>query len=272
MKNLITTLLFSMFFMVVIAQSWAPLGAKWSYGISFSTSSNINFVEWISTKDTTVSARACKVVKRKGEEVAGDHMNQFVTYEENGIVYLSLDNQFTVLYDFSKNTGDSWSIMKGNCGIIVRVDSTTVTTINNLSKKVQYVSSTNGAFNGKIIEGIGHSIQPFPSFDYTCTSIVYDMNFYNGLRCYSDVNLGFFETGISYSCDYQSLEGLAEINLNTTQKVDYKIFTLLGQQVKSGSIIGDEFNQLKEQLSNGTYIIHVYNKDTVLIKRFVVEK
>ena len=172
-------LLFSILFVfgitaITFSQSWAPIGATWTYQVENAVNSGIGFREWTSVSDTLIDGHDCKIILRSGDPVNSDLSDSLITYEENGVVYWYLYNQFTTLYDFNKLAGESWTVMRDTCGIIITVDSTSFETINGIELKTLYVSSEDYAFSGKIIENIGNTTMPSPYFLYHCDGIFKD--------------------------------------------------------------------------------------------------
>ena len=186
---------------IAFAQQWAPAGAEWTYGVAYAFSPQVNYKVWLYDRDTTIAGHTCKVIQRTGSYVSGDLSDNLITYEDSGVVYWYYANQFTVLYDFNKQAGDSWTIMIDSCSLDVTVDTTGTDTINNRAVRWSTISTPNGAFNGTIIEGIGHTVMPNPNIIYHCFGAIEDMNYYTGLRCYEDSTLWQHSFG-SVPCNY----------------------------------------------------------------------
>src|SRR4051812_604502 len=99
-------------FSPIYAQSWAPIGTKWTFGVGSFFGDQTGYREWLSVGDTLVGGKLCKLIKGSEESVWGDPLdNTIITYEDSNIVYWYTNNQFTTLYDFNKNVGETWTIM-----------------------------------------------------------------------------------------------------------------------------------------------------------------
>lgn len=131
MKINFTAAFFMLAWYSINAQAWAPAGAKWTYGIAYAFTAERNYKVWEYTRDTTIAGHNCKVIQRIGTYVSGDLSDKMITYEDSGVVYWYYANQFTVLYNFNKQVGDSWAIIIDTCSLNVTVTATGMDTINN---------------------------------------------------------------------------------------------------------------------------------------------
>ncbi len=290
MKQLLLILNFLSLTPFVSGQTWAPTGAKWTFGVGYPFGPKIEYIEWISIGDTLVDGHTCKLIQRNGEYVSGDISDKFITYEDSNKVYWYNINQFTVLYDFNKNAGDTWTIMYDTCGLLITVDSTSIDTINGVPLKALYISSYQGLFNGKILEHIGHLERPNPPILYNCGGGFEDYRYYTGLRCYEDSAFGFHSFGITPSCNY-TVTGIDEIKnpfgllifpnpatdqlniqTNNKQKFDFKIYNSLGQLVNTGIIESNSTTIQINNLTNEIYSIELSADSKTEWKCFIVEK
>lgn len=288
MKQLLFILSLLLFTTLASGQTWAPTGAKWTFGVGFAFNSSVEFREWTSTGDTLVNGHVCKVIKRYGSSVISDNSNQLITYEDSNKIYWYNKNQFTILYDFNKNAGETWTIMNDTCEVLITVDSTSIETINGFPLKVQYISSSAGAFHGKVLEHIGHVAQPNPDFNFHCYGIQPDLNYYTGLRCYVDSIFGYHNFGIAPSCNYTStgidnLENPLELNIfpnpstlqlnietNTNSEYQFKIYSSLGQLVKTGMLKTNKTTISIDELKKGIYNLELNDTSKTITKRFMV--
>ena len=268
----------------VSAQTWAPIGAKWTFGVGFVTGPEVEFREWTCIGDTLVNGQTCKIIKRSGSSVVGDNLDKLITYEDSSKVYYFNSNQFATLYDFNKNSGETWTIMNDTCEIIVTVDSTSTETINGFTLKVQYVS---GPFYGKILEHIGHTERPSP---FSCDDGAIDFNYYTGLRCYQDSIIGYHSFGIAPSCNYtttvkEKLENKLGLNIfpnpstnqitiqtNFNKNCNYSIYNSLGQLVKKGIVQSNTATLFIGELKSGIYNLQLNYNNYSETKRFILEK
>jgi hypothetical protein len=271
------------------AQTWAPKGAKWTFEIGFATNPYLEFREWISIGDTLVSGKLCTIIQNTGTSVIGDYSHQLITYEDSNRVYWYNKNQFTILYDFNKNTGETWTTMEDTCEVIVTVDSTSFEIINGFTLKVQYISTSISAFRGKVLQYIGHLGQPNPDFSLPCYNIQPDGNYYRGLRCYQDTLIGYYNFGISPSCEYtttgtDNLENTLSFQIypnptsnyltiaaEISKELEFKIYNSLGQLIKEGVLNSRSAIIYIDELNAGLYTLKLNDTTQSAIKYFIVE-
>lgn len=189
------------------AQQWAPKGAKWTFGTVSAFRPIYHFTEWISKADTLIDGHNCRIIESIGDWVAGDRSKRNFIYEEKGVVYLSTGGGFSVLYDFTKKSGESWQTWMDTCLLDVTVDSIGSIIINGFVLRTLYISTDQDEFSGRVIEFIGHDVRPNPDVDKLCYQIVVDGDSYTGLRCYQDEYFGSVEF---YKDCYYSTVGFSE--------------------------------------------------------------
>jgi hypothetical protein len=289
MKRILQILALLSLTVIVNGQTWAPTGAKWTYGVSYAFSPHIDYREWISTGDTIVGGHTCKLIKNMGSDVNMANLDKLITYEEGNIVYWYNINQFTVLYDFNKNAGDTWTIFNDTCSALVTVDSTGFDTINGYPLKALYLSSDDGVFSGKALEHIGNLDGPAPYFLFHCTGIIVDGSFYTGLRCYEDSVFGFYNFEIAPSCDYV-YTGMDEpatksgvqlfpnpatdrLNIRTTLygKITFIIYNMTGDVVLTG--ISENLAPISTaRLATGLYTLELKAGGQTLRQSFEVKR
>jgi hypothetical protein len=266
---------------ILNAQSWAPTGASWTYGVGYAFSPITETSNWTCIGDTVVSGRNCKIIQRYGGYVTGDVSDKLITYEDSNIVYWYNINQFTTLYDFNKNAGDSWAIMTDSCALLVTVDSTGIDTINGIALKTIYVSTQFGVFDGKIIERIGHVVQPNPNVNFPCYGFVEDLNYYIGLSCYEDTNLGFYNFGITPLCNHTSVitqevendwgflifpnPSNFQLNIQAKNLKNYffNVYSAIGQLLISGNSEANFTTINISDLENGVYFIELVSDNKI---------
>jgi hypothetical protein len=272
------------------AQStWAPLGAKWTYGIGYAFDAGVNYNEWIVTGDTVIDGQTCSIIERNGQEVVGDYSDNLITYEEAGVVYWRIAGAFSVLYDFNKNQGETYTLNLGECDISVIVDSTDFETINGVELKVQYVSADPPTYYvGKIMEHIGHMTRPTPDLMEICVGNPIDMNYYTELRCYEDSDFGAHIFTPFIGCDAVAVsvneienpfnvslypnpaETILNIRCDFVQEIRFNIYNSLGQKVKTG-IFNADFNSIPVgDFKPGIYHLELDDKLKVQRLTFVV--
>lgn len=286
MRNLILAFLFVVS-LQIMAQDFAPIGAKWYYTESFAFSGDISFLKIESVKDTVVQGKDCKVLLKTHFLGCSDRptINEIV-YSEDSVVYF-WDNgfdKFQTLYNFKTKKGDFWTILMKSTTeqvdtIKVFVDSIASTEIKNKSYKTLYVSyhanylDYSQAYPSIIVYQIGdlnYLFNFFPIWAMSC-----DFNFSNGLRCYEDAEIGYYSRGIADSCTYThkwtSVESIkdnqlkvdfgsnpthGEIKISCRDNTNYIIFLLdnLGRIIKTGSF-RKETNLDISTYPNGMYFI-----------------
>jgi len=130
------------------------------------------------------------------------------TYEEEGIIYYLVEDQFYTLYNFNAKVGDTWVVRHPGHPFIsdatgeVVVDSIGFKIISNDTLTSLYVSPKEGSCVGfnptEIIERIGCiNVYMFPEF----IDCIVDATFGGPLRCYYD-NVLNYNTNIVNNCDY----------------------------------------------------------------------
>lgn len=283
MKKHLLTIILLMLVALANAQNWAPIGAKWTYGRSSIWLPIVEYCDWVSTSDSLVNGHNCRLIKRNGSVAQSDLSDKLITYEDSNRIFLynTTMNLFTVLYDFNKNAGETWTMTLDTCDLLITVDSTGIDTINGVPLKTLYISSENFAFDGKIIQGIGHLRGPNPDINYHCHNILVDGTFYTGLRCYEDSIIGFHDFGIAPSCYYSTSINEAALNadqisvhpnpfssqttIEATAAFDnasLTIFNTFGQQMKQlNNLSGSSIIFHRDNLPSGIYFFRLARPD-----------
>lgn len=276
-------------------QDFAPIGAKWYFTEGFAFSDNIGFFELSVEKDTIIKGVDCKkIVKNKTQYCSTRPMIEYMYENDANEVYF-FDNEiddFQKLWDFIPNINESWSIEFGADTLITYiVDSISQIEINGLNMKqihVTYQFHQNGYeyfyTKSTIIEKIGDLNYFFP-----WNSVVCDENYADGLRCYSDSQIGDYSTGISELCDYTYIgtsiqdynknismvvypnptNGLLVLKTDNVSYIDlnYSILDISGRLISAGQV-GTDGNFDLSELETGLYQIFIYHgKDIIGIKK-----
>jgi len=286
--------------------SWAPKGATWKHGIrSYWDPHYSSYEVWTSTGDTLWGGHMCKAIEiRDSRNIL---RNRLFTYEDSNRVFLYVNNKFVILYDFNKNAGDTlsyngyglptMSLDSISCEIVVKIDSTSIITLNGYPLKVQYVSTLiprgetipPSIYQSRIIEHIGNLYQPVPNF-IECYNAC-PSGHYSGLRCYEDNYFGFYGFVNSLLCEYTtdgidryvSTFGLnifpnpasQEINLsvnNYNNLYEFNIYDINGKVIKSGVLEPEHLTININELTDGIYNLEIIADYKSEIKRFVVAK
>ncbi len=206
MKNLFTAIVFLLVSNFAFGQiEWAPQGAMWHYTVVwedfFGQMTEVIPVHVLG--DTTIQGQQCRVLAGDNENFGfgwGCHTNdgrEFM-YEAGGKVYFFDENSlsFGLLYDFSKNAGESWLVpLCEQLGwefdtLRVTVDSVTYPIISGQPLKYQHVhlesqDSSWGFGNDIIAQGIGSLTKMFLIRDATTAHV-----WITELRCYESPATG----------------------------------------------------------------------------------
>jgi len=212
--------------------------------------------------------------KGKHAEVTHEYI-----YEEEDVVYWwnSELQEFTVLYDYSAQAGDSWEIKVGTEAITMNVVAVENIEYEGRTFRVLQVSDDQGLFNGNIVCGIGHLTSFFPERLMGDS----DRMRVEGLRCYWVGEELIFKLG-DEDCDaiYSDIHGVDELNQmetrfnvypNPTDGVlyvetfpetspinnEYRITNLMGQTVLTGSLNAETQRIDVSALPHGMYFITI---------------
>ena len=189
--------------------------------------------------------------------------------------YPSRWNLFTLLYNFSADVGDEWSVMGNNENLIVHVDSVEMVEYDGKTYRMLHVSDQTGSFNGDILCGVGHLTSFFPEKEMVKDGFEVD-----GLRCYwqndelilhiGDEDCDAIHSVINMVDDIETDD--FQIYPNPTNGVivvetchgaslqdqtEYRITNLLGQTLLTGRIDGEKQQIDVSALPDGIYFINV---------------
>ena len=229
------------------AQTWAPVGSKWTYTLSSATSGNVDTLLIRSIGDTLIQGKQCKIL-RKTTEVCDSRGIKEYMYSDSGKVYFFDGSRlkFQMLFNINAVTNDSWvwypNVLPAKDSIIVHVDSTSTLSINSNILKVVFVkyafsSSWQPIGSGKIIENIGDTYYMFPWVFGAC-----DMMFGGPLRCYNDSIIGHYETGVVSDCNYTN------VGINEKAKANNELKIYPNPFIQSFSL-----EKLNEGVSNNDF-------------------
>lgn len=184
-------------------QTFAPVGAKWYYGIWISMWMNIEHYETLEViQDTVINGKQCSVLEIRYHSEQGNIGTvtgyEYLHQEQQKVYHWDKYNQnFYLLYDFSANAGDEWKVpCYAMDSITVRVDTVNYINRNGLTLKslcVSYIDGCSYSFGSTITEKYG-SIGYLFLYDYGGS----DMDIPH-LRCYFDEELSMSFTD---NCDY----------------------------------------------------------------------
>lgn len=156
------------------AQTWAPVGAMWTFSnISFGLPSNNVPTTIVCTGDTIIGGKLCRIFEGGCNCMFINNGAQFLYYEDEKVYYY-VDSVagFTTLYDFSATTGDSWTCIIKQFGNY----DTTVFVVAGIGEEiidgdtipVQFVHNQdeygNWQWGGKVYKNIGDYYCFYPQF------------------------------------------------------------------------------------------------------------
>ena len=274
-----------------------PILMEWYYEI-LNDDGSITYQHLMqAANDTTVEDEQVHVLVRINTlyDKAG-HVEKSYEYifERNNKIFWwnNTIGEFTVLYDYGAEEGDSWKIKVGTDSIIMHVDEVEQYEYEGRPMRIMRVSDAGNLFSGTIVCGIGHLVSFFPerlmqkSQDYRV----------NGIRCFWRNGELVFKYG-DRDCDevYQEYHngieedgpstpstgsGTFAVYPNPTNGVlfvetrratslpaeTYRITNLVGQTVLSGNITAENQQINVSSLPQGMYFITVGD----MTRKFVV--
>lgn len=267
----------------LFSQNFATIGAKWTYQVGSGCCNNgneLDFIQWTVWKDTIIHQKNCRMIIKNGVSIEGFSDTMFVYQQGQQVFYYDFySDNFTLLYDFSKQKNESWVVNSGNCGLNIIVEEVSLITINQHTLKQLKVTSDNSDYEGYIIEKIGYLKKPQPDFSQYCYGLISYLNYYDGLRCYEDPEIGFYDFQISPSCDFVKVsnskslindlkilpnpnDGHFLIHWNSPQKGKIVIYNSLGHMIQEITL--DNENQKYLDLTtevDGIYFLQ-FSSDT----------
>jgi len=190
----------------VLGQNWAPIGATWYYEIVYPFSPQLAYIKYESIGDTNIQGHLCKIITvtdgTTGFGFLIGNSDTAYSYEDNGKIYVfdPSNNGFSLIYNFAAEAGSTWTTTWDTCSyarMILSVDSMNIngTTIKTLSYGGYTILERIGG-ERTLFNGLGPINCEPPD------TIINELPFIQRLRCYQDNFLGFYNTGISASCDY----------------------------------------------------------------------
>ncbi len=212
MKKFYLILTIIILFCNSIYSQWAPIGAKWTYTMTFNMSNNIDTFVIRSVGDTSIQGHLCKILQKNAGLCDLRPLREYM-YEDNGKVFFydNSRNIFQMLYDFNGNIGDSTVIYPddypSNDYISTIIDSISTININSHILKKLYLHCSPSSINwipsnsGVVIENIGDTYYMFPWLFGGC-----DAQWAGPLRCYEDTVIGTYNFNTAVSCDYVFVE------------------------------------------------------------------
>ena len=295
-KKILSLLIFIISFNGYGQYEWASIGAKWFYTERYANSGDIAYIKIESVKDTVIQGKSCKKLITNSVQRCSNRTNIEYMYSDSAKVFFfdAYLNNFQMLYDFSREKGDSWKIILNSDNyldtLVITVDSVADLEVNQQILKKLYVTYSSKTYvfsplkqESEIIEFIGDINYMFPWNGSAC-----DANYASGLRCYEDEIIGFFSRDISPSCEY-ILTGISNVYNNDIMmevfptyvhsiikvlvkdniNINYNILNINGKICINGNVNDHEINI--QHLNSGIYFIKFYdvNNNLVYVKKIV---
>lgn len=259
------------------------LGSEWYYGI-INNEGNASYQYLSCEGDTVINHKKVKIIVKTNTlyDKTVRQSREYI-YEYNGCVYWWHDPQqdSTMLYDFTANVDDEWTIKVGTDSITMHVDDVGIVEYNSQVFRSLTISDENDVFSGTIVCSIGHITSFFPE-----RMLENKGNFeMTGIRCYWEKGTIIYQQG-DVDCDeiYGQLHvGVEEITADKgfdvypnpsqgvlyvkSDQMDSKYFVIntMGQTVALGKIVSDNQQIDLSNLSNGIYLIRINNNTMKII-------
>ncbi len=265
------------------------VGAEWYYQIQ-NEDGSITYQHLQCTGDTTIQGKRPKIIIRSNTHYDSKDQHTTVTreyvYEENGKVYWwnGTLSKFTVLYDFSAEVGDKWTIEVGDENFTTHVYEADLEYINGIPYKKLTIADPDNLFSGNLLSTIGHTTSFFPE-QLMNHSKGYRVE---GLRCYwidgdlilkttnddcdaiyADLHNGIEEDDPSsgsgtFTVYPNPTNGFLTVSVQlpqydrpTTGQTEYQISNLMGQTLLQGHISAETQQIDISTLPAGMYFISV---------------
>ncbi len=206
------------------AQQFGANNPIWNYNETSGWGGNQLHAQLTISKDTIFEGKTCKVLTSGKTTYEGylPYKNMLCQDSTQVVFWSRVKNDFQILYDFEADKGASWDFWLDEMfgipiqadSIHVVIDSVYVSRINSIDLNTQIVSYTSdirgkelviGTY--KIIEGIGNTTVLIP-----VKSWLADGDYVDGLRCFEDDSIGFYQFDNSVDCDYTETGVVEEIN------------------------------------------------------------
>lgn len=286
-------LLFLLLPTLTFGQTWAPIGAKWTYTQPTTNPYYATYTTFESIADTVISGQGCKKITEihRNSPTTADTFQHFM-YSDSNTVYFLKDTTWCLLYDFNVIPGDTFRVdcfqrSDGQPIVVTILSVDTVTISGHQRKRFDYLATDLVVeFTGTVIEGIGHMIDMFPT---------YENQLFGPLRCYQDSVVGLYKSEYYYGstwnqdCD-QILTSVDEFSDNSLVKVypnpfstqltfsladnvpiTVSLYNFLGQQVLQQTFTNSATINT-EQLADGIYLYELRNDKGALKTGKVVKQ
>ena len=275
-----------------------PCQSEWYYEIQ-NDDGSITYQHLEYVADTTIGTSRPKIIIRSNtqydKDLHTDVTHEYILEEGNKVYWWNKDLQeFTILYDYNAEPGDEWEIKVGTESITVHVDNVDVFEYDGESRKMISISDAEGVFDGDIVVGFGHMTSFFPE-RLMRRNTDFEVN---GLRCYWIGDALLYHNG-DEDCDaiYSEIHGvdengpstpstgsgtltvypnpacgvlfvrLPQCDSPTTDKTEYRITNLMGQDLLQGHINAENQQIDIKSLPEGMYFITVGEQTVKFVVR-----
>lgn len=181
------------------AQTWAPIGAKWTYSQHFVTGPDSSLYILECVTDSLIQGHTCSVLQGNFNGCFFPGSGRAFTYASGDSVFLFDEERqdFGLLYAFNAQPGDSWDLPRHiwtpNDTVRFEVNAISTTTVDGQTLRVLDLTSTviygddigpMWPLPAMVTERLGSNIYPFLWGHEAC-----DMDVIGPLRCYEESTL-----------------------------------------------------------------------------------
>ena len=145
---------------------YSLIGTEWYYEI-INENGNVTYQHLEYLADTTVGNEKPKIIVRTNQIYDKDSQieetYEYIFERDNKVYWWNNESQqYTVLYDFAAQVGDSWEIEVGSRSLVMQVDAVGSYDYDGNTYRMLRVSDEENLFSGNIVCGIGHLTSFFP--------------------------------------------------------------------------------------------------------------
>ena len=268
-------------------------GTKWSYtSIRPGNPDRIVTLESIGTEE--ILGITCNIIQKTNSscETYG-HDTNYIYYEDGQVFWYNEEmNNFTVLYDFNAEVGDSWDIHVDECIINVVIDSVSYDSFNGEILKVLYPNQLISGFeNSRIIDKIGIEEFMFPHKGAIgCGPLCEGYWIVDPIRCYEDNQFNYQSIELQEDCftlstatnlienftltispTISTSEFKIKVNWDPGIKIDeISILDINGKEYQNHKLINNDYKHLMVP-DRGVYFALVkLNNQTTITKKIIV--
>ncbi len=287
-------------------RTWPEQGAKWYYSyVNFSTT---GYVHVECSGDTTLidvstsrEYQNCKILSKSRytfDFISGNYNseslgNEYIWSNEDSVL-IYRHNKFYLLYNFSAEIGDEWTIPEtyySGCDTIGRIVVTGKGDTLIHSEMLRYIDvipkeSSNWSIRGKVIEKIGPIEWYMLPETEGCIADLFEGGIF---RCFQD-GLFEYQSGITPYCDYivSTPENISEKLINifpnpaknslmvhfaNSVNVQIIIIDLFGHEVYRSSAFEDLTKIDVSKLSRGLYTVRITdNKQIFMTNKIIINR